>query len=99
MINIELWLDKFTEALSETFPDRIWFVGLQGSYARGEASETSDIDIVVILDELSASDIQSYNKLLDTLPDRELVCGFLSGTNFLIGRLPTFFSFIMIQRP
>ena len=84
MINIELWLDKFTEALSETFPDRIWFVGLQGSYARGEASETSDIDIVVILDELSASDIQSYNKLLDTLPDRELVCGFLSGKNELL---------------
>ena len=84
MINIEFWLDKFTEALSETFPDRIWFVGLQGSYARGEASETSDIDIVVILDELSASDIQSYNKLLDTLPDRELVCGFLSGKNELL---------------
>lgn len=38
----------------------------------------------MILDELSASDIQSYNKLLDTLPDRELVCGFLSGKNELL---------------
>ena len=66
-------------ALDQAFPDRVWFAGLQGSYGRGEATEASDIDMVVILDQLSASDIHTYDAMLDTLPCRELICGFLSG--------------------
>lgn len=58
-----------------------WFAG---QLWRGEATETSDIDIVVILDELSATDIQSYNAMLDTLTHRELICGFLSGKNEIL---------------
>ena len=79
MIDITVWMQNFLQTLNENFRDRVWFVGLQGSFARGEATETSDIDVVVILDELSAMDIQTYNKMLDTLPHRELICGFLSG--------------------
>ena len=79
MIEITTWMDGFLKALNKDFGSRVWFVGLQGSYGRGEATETSDIDVVVILDELSASDIQRYNAMLDTLPHRELICGFLSG--------------------
>ena len=79
MIDIKTWIDLFLKALNQTFENRVWFVGLQGSFARGEARDTSDIDMVVILDELSASDIQVYNAMLDTLPHRELICGFLSG--------------------
>lgn len=79
MIDINAWVGRFLEALNQTFKNRVWFVGLQGSYARGEASKTSDIDMVVILDVLSASDIEVYNAMLDTLPHRELICGFLSG--------------------
>ena len=81
MIDITSWMQNFLQTLSETFADRVWFVGLQGSYGRGEATETSDMDIVVILDELSATDIQTYTDMLDTLPHRELICGFLSGKN------------------
>jgi len=33
------------QILNETFANRVWFVGLQGSYARGEACDTSDIDV------------------------------------------------------
>lgn len=79
MFEITTWLDIFLQALNNSFKERIWFVGLQGSYGRGEATETSDIDVVVILDELSASDIQSYGAMLDGLPHRERICGFLSG--------------------
>ena len=79
MIEITTWMDGFLKALNKDFGNRVWFVGLQGSYGRGEATETSDIDVVVILDELSASDIQRYTAMLDTLPHRELICGFLSG--------------------
>ena len=78
MVDITTWMNDFLQNLNHTFENRVWFVGLQGSFARGEATETSDIDIVVILDELSAMDIQTYNKMLNTLPHRELVCGFLS---------------------
>ena len=79
MIAITAWMKNFLQIINETSEKRVWFVGLQGSYGRGEATETSDIDIVVILDELSAMDIQTYNMMLDTLPHRELICGFLSG--------------------
>ena len=83
MIDITTWMNEFLQKLNHKFENRVWFVGLQGSYGRDEATETSDIDIVVILDELSAADIQNYNAMLDTLPDRDLICGFLSGKNEL----------------
>ena len=89
MIDITSWMQNFLQILNETFANRVWFVGLQGSYGRGEATETSDIDIVVILDELSAMDIQTYNNMLDTLPHRKLICGFLSGKNELLNWEPS----------
>ena len=77
MIEITAWTNTFLSALNDQFGDRVRFVGLQGSFARGEATENSDMDMVVILDELSASDVAPYNTMLDTLPHRELICGFL----------------------
>lgn len=84
MIDITAWMNDFLQKLNGTFGNRVWFVGLQGSYGRGEETETSDIDIVVILDELSALDIQAYNAMLDSLPHRERICGFLSGKNEIL---------------
>ena len=89
MIEITTWLDVFLKAIEKTFANRVWFVGLQGSYGRGEATETSDIDIVVILDELSAMDIQTYHNMLDTLSHRELICGFLSGKKEIMNWEPS----------
>ena len=89
MINISIWLHTFLNALTETFGDRVWFVGLQGSYGRGEATETSDIDIAVILDALWAQDIVTYEAMLNTLPHRELICGFLSGRDELLNWEPS----------
>lgn len=89
MVEMTSWLNMFMRALEEKFSDRVWFVGLQGSYGRGEATETSDIDMVVILDELSAADIRDYNEMLDTLPHRELICGFLSGKTEILNWDPS----------
>ena len=89
MIDVTTWMQNFLQTLNETFPNRVWFVGLQGSYGRGEATETSDIDIVVILDELSAMDIQAYNDMLNTLSHRELLCGFLSGKKEIMNWEPS----------
>lgn len=84
MLDIKTWVCEFINALKLTFDKRIWFVGLQGSYARNEATESSDIDMVVILDELSTDDILKYNNMLDSLSHREMICGFISGKNELL---------------
>ena len=84
MIDITTWMSEFLQKLNHKFENRVWFVGLQGSYGRGEARDTSDIDVVVIFDKLSAADIQEYNTMLDTLPHRELICGFVSGKDELL---------------
>ena len=89
MIDITAWTNNFLQTLNETFANRVWFVGLQGSYGRDEATETSDIDIVVILDELSAMDIQTYHNMLDTMSHRELICGFLSGKKEIMNWEPS----------
>ena len=89
MIDITTWMQSFLQTLNKTFANRVWFVGLQGSFARGEATETSDIDIVVILDELSAIDIRTYNAMLDTLSNRERICGFLSGKDDIMNWEPS----------
>ncbi|MBR6579276.1 MAG: nucleotidyltransferase domain-containing protein [Clostridia bacterium] len=89
MIDIGSWTEQLLHKAEEVFGERLWFVGLQGSYARGEATATSDIDIVVILDDLSFSDIQKYNSILNLLPHRELACGFLSGKKELFNWEPS----------
>ena len=100
MININNWLEIFLSALDDTFNDRIWFVGLQGSYAHNEATQESDIDIVVILDKLSSEDISLYNRMLDSLPHRELICGFVSGKNELLNWEPSdLFQFYYDTKP
>ena len=100
MIDITAWMQNFLQTLNETFANRIWFVGLQGSYGRDEATETSDIDMVVILDELSALDIQTYHDMLDTMPHRELICGFLSGKKEIMNWEPSdLFQFCYDTKP
>ena len=89
MVDINVWMNDFLQKLNDFFANRVWFVGLQGSYGRGEATETSDIDIVVILDELNASDIQTYQDMLDSLPHRELICGFVSGKDEILNWEPS----------
>lgn len=89
MVDINAWMHDFLQKLNEAFGKRVWFVGLQGSYGRGEATQTSDIDAVVILDELSAMDIQTYNEMLNTLSHRELICGFISGKNEILNWEPS----------
>lgn len=84
MLDMDTWMTRFLAALEKTFTGRVWFVGLQGSRARGEAREESDIDVVVVLDRLTAADIARYSAMLEALPARPLICGFLSGREELV---------------
>ena len=49
MLYIESWLPLWSRAVLERFGGRVLFLGLQGSSARGEAREDSDIDTVLAL--------------------------------------------------
>lgn len=89
IVDISIWMSNFLQKLNETFGERVWFVGLQGSYGREEATVTSDIDVVVILNELTTKDVQTYDIMLDTLPHRELICGFLSGKDEILNWEPS----------
>lgn len=100
MVDVSSWLDLYIDEVEKVFGDRIWFVGLQGSYARGEATVNSDIDVVLILDNLSVSDIHLYRLALDRLPNREYICGFFSGRNELLNWDPSdLFQFYYDTKP
>lgn len=100
MIDIASFIEGFSSELDKCFGERVWFFGLQGSYGRGEATESSDIDLVVILDELTSSDIESYNNMLDAMPHRELICGFLSGKKEIFNWEPSdLFQFYYDTKP
>jgi predicted nucleotidyltransferase len=78
-ININFWVQEYLSKLKSLFGSRLVFVGLQGSYGRGEATDDSDIDVVVILDHTEPEDLKAYGEMLNSLPYRNKVCGFISG--------------------
>lgn len=77
MIAIELYISKLTDSLKCKFGSRLLYVGLQGSYLRGEASESSDIDIMVIIDKLTVSDLDHYRFIINSMEHTEKSCGFI----------------------
>ena len=77
MIDISHYLSQLTARLQCQFGARLSYVGLQGSYLRGEATEHSDIDVMVVVDGLSVSDLDCYRAILQSLEKPEQSCGFL----------------------
>lgn len=73
------YLDRLTQALQAAFGPRLCYVGLQGSYARGEATAESDIDVMVLLEDLTAADLARYRQILEEVGDFHRSCGFLCG--------------------
>ena len=82
--DINTWMKVYLEGLKSLFGSNLLFIGLQGSYGRGEATDSSDIDTVVILNHATPGDLKAYSAMLDTLPNREKVCGFISGRQELM---------------
>ena len=79
MVNAETYMRDLIAALQNTFGTRLVYVGLQGSHLRGEATEASDIDPMVVIDGLSVSDLKTYRAIVETLPEPDKSCGFLCG--------------------
>ncbi|WP_428898353.1 Nucleotidyltransferase domain-containing protein [Parelusimicrobium proximum] len=79
MINKNEYLKSVTEKLKDAFKDRLLFIGLQGSYVRGEQTERSDFDLVVVLENPDISDLDIYRSIIDTMPEPDKACGFIGG--------------------
>ena len=65
MIDHELYTHQLTQMLKKAFQNRLRYVGLQGSYMRGEAKENSDIDIMVVIQDLNIADLKLYRNMID----------------------------------
>lgn len=77
--DVDIWTKELSEKILKTFEERVLFIGFQGSYKRGEAGPDSDIDMVVILDELHICDLEKYKDIVQSMSFREKACGFISG--------------------
>ncbi|MBQ7908687.1 MAG: nucleotidyltransferase domain-containing protein [Elusimicrobiaceae bacterium] len=77
MINIEEYISDLIVLLKQHFGQRLLYVGLQGSYLRGEATADSDMDIMVLLDGLTVADLTQYRVIINSLPLADKSCGFI----------------------
>lgn len=87
-MDIELWCSNLTVRLQSTFGSELVFVGLQGSYGRKEATPSSDIDVVVILDEINTEKLEKYRSVIDSMPYHERACGFIAGLRDIASWIP-----------
>ena len=88
MIDVQIYMSELTTYLEATFGERLLYVGLQGSYLRGEATEESDIDAMVVLDDMTVRDLDTYRSIIMSLGDYEKSCGFICGRAELAGWNP-----------
>lgn len=78
-IDIRSWISDLTERLKAIFGGRLVYVGLQGSYRRGEADAQSDIDVMTVLDRLEPADLKTYRAAVGAMPYADKACGFICG--------------------
>lgn len=83
MFRVDEWMSRLREQLLLTFNERLIYIGLQGSYRRNEATDSSDIDVMVVLDYLSVDDLKIYKNIISNMNDSEKACGFICGAGEL----------------
>ncbi len=88
MFNIEVYIPKLISLLKQAYGERLLYVGLQGSYLRGEATESSDIDIMVVIDDISIRDLDEYKNIISSLENYDKSCGFICGKKDLLNWNP-----------
>ena len=79
MFLLDAYLRELISACKAAFGGRLLYVGLQGSYMRGEAAESSDVDVMVILDDFTVQDMDEYRGILRKIGYYEKSCGFICG--------------------
>ena len=84
MLDVGEYLQKLIGACKYAFGDRLVYVGLQGSFMRNEATDKSDIDVMIVLDGFSVADMDEYRDILKNIGDYEKSCGFICGKDEMI---------------
>ncbi len=84
MFDLDTYLNDLLLSCRATFVERLLYLGLQGSWLRGEAHESSDIDVMVILDRFSVQDMDQYREILKKVGFYERSCGFICGRDELL---------------
>ncbi|AWK52545.1 nucleotidyltransferase domain-containing protein [Clostridium beijerinckii] len=84
IFSIDNWVEELVLKIKNVYGDKLSFIGLQGSYRRKEASDNSDVDIVVILNELTMQDLKKYQAIISQMHYKEKACGFISGKSEII---------------
>lgn len=79
MFQLEKYIKDLICECKNIFGKRLLYVGLQGSYLRKEAHENSDIDIMVIIDDMTVKDLNDYQNVLMLIGYFEKSCGFICG--------------------
>ena len=84
ILDLDSYINSLISNCRAVFGARLLYVGLQGSYLRGEANENSDIDVMVILDRLWIQDMDRYREILNMIGFYEKSCGFICGQGELL---------------
>ena len=79
MFDLDKYLADLIRNSRSAFGERLLYMGLQGSWLRGEAHKNSDIDVMVILDGFSVRDMDTYREILKGIGFYERSCGFICG--------------------
>ena len=79
MFKTDEYISELIKLLEQAYHERLLYVGLQGSYLRDEATENSDLDIMVVVDDLSIKDLDEYRNAIGSLEGYERSCGFICG--------------------
>lgn len=79
MLRIDEYINELIDTLKEVFGERLVYIGLQGSYLRGEETKSSDIDIMAVIDNISVGDLKTYQKALISVGNFDKSCGFICG--------------------
>lgn len=81
--DLSLFLARLLEQLQAAFGEKLLYMGLQGSYRRGEATATSDVDIMLVLETVGVEELSAYKRILARLREELAIeapfCGFIAG--------------------
>ncbi|MDO4567986.1 MAG: nucleotidyltransferase domain-containing protein [Clostridia bacterium] len=77
VFDVESYMTRLIVALHEQFGVRLMYVGLQGSYLRGEANDRSDIDVMVVIEGLGVRDLGIYRDVILAFERPDQSCGFI----------------------
>ncbi len=61
MFRIDEYINELIITLKDVLGGRLVYIGLQGSYFCNEETKSSDIDIMAVIDKLSAGDLETLD--------------------------------------